>query len=275
MKIAKLLENISKGKIENNTRFKIDNEKEITYIYDEELQKSYFIDDAGQEINIMNCLHCNFEPILEKKTKPGGICLYYEELDDYSYDTNPIAGFYNTAEGYYDAALTMIEDYHQRFETLYDIGNLNKNAASSGYYQDSIIRTLLAFSCECYLKALLLNQGKNLKDLKKLNHGLIGLYNELDNDTFSDIFLDMEKNDYNIMPYNSPYLPFDNPDLTEKFMIDLAIVDDAFVDSRYCAEKDKNTNYTFLYRFAKSLRNVSEEKLKITSIFNDGKHIKK
>lgn len=200
---------------------------------------------------------------------------FYDDLSDYSYDINPIIGFYNTAEGYYDAALTMIENYKNRFERVFDLGNSNKNAFSFGYYQDSIIRTLLAFSCECYLKSLLLNQGKNLKDLKKLNHCLVDLYHALDSDTFVEIFLDMERNGYTIKPYISSKIPYDNPDLTAKFMIELGLVDDAFIESRYCAEKDKNTNYGFLYSFVKSLKNVTQEKIKIDSIFNDGKCIKK
>jgi hypothetical protein len=158
---------------------------------------------------------------------------------------------------------------------LFDLGNLNRNAYSFGYHQDSIIRTLLAFSCECYIKSLLLNQGKSLTDLKSLNHGLIDLYHALDSEILSDVFLDMEQNGYNILPYNSLSVPYDNPDLTERFMLELGTVDDAFIESRYCAEKDKNTNYGFLYRFAKSLKNITEEKLQLNSVFNDGKHMKR
>ena len=326
MKIAKLLENIAKEKLENNTRIKIDNGIEIVYRYNVETQKHYFEDISGKEIDIMDFFYSDFEPIFERvnidiwdevynilnfnrdgnsniekgigtSNEPIGkvpkftisllkgklksnsssdsICLFYDDISNYSYDTNQIVGFYNTAEGYFDAALAMIEDYKNRFERIFDIGNPNKNPASFGYYQDSIIRTLLAFACECYLKSLLLSQGKSLKDLKQLNHGLVDLYHALDNNTFAAVFLDMEQNGYNIIPYNSPQIPYDNPDLTEKFMIELGLVDDAFIESRYCAEKDKNTNYGFLYRFAKSLKNISEEQLKINSLFNDGRHIKK
>ena len=121
----------------------------------------------------------------------------------------------------------------------------------------------------------MLNQGKNLNDLKSLSHGLVDLYHALDSNTFAEVFLDMEKNGYDITKYKSPNIPYDNLNLTEKFMIELGIVDDAFVDSRYCAEKDKNTNYEFLYRFAKSLKNISDNKIKVNSPFNDGTHIKR
>lgn len=326
MKIGKLLENITKSKLENNTRIKVDNSMEIIYRYNDVLQKPSFEDVSGKEIDIMDFFHCDFEPVVEKKSKdiwdevykalnpnnedssnieksigtsteisdkfprfsismlkdkleknPDSDYFYFydDELSDYSYETNQIIGFYNTAEGYYDAALAMIDDYKNRFERVYDLGNSNKNASSFGYYQDSIIRTLLAFSCECYLKSLLLNQGKSLNDLKKLNHGLVDLYHALESDVFAEIFLQLETNGYDIKKYISPKIPYDNLDLTEKFMIELGIVDDAFVESRYCAEKDKNTNYGFLYRFAKALKNVTEEKIKINSIFNDGKHMKK
>jgi len=323
MKVVKLLENIAKGKLESNTRIKIDNGIEIIYKYYEDIQKHCFHDITGKEVDIMNFFFCDFEPVVEKekkdiwdevhkalnsnsdnssniekgigisnetsfkipkfslslleekKTSSDGICLFYDDLSDYSYETNQTIGFYNTAEGYYDAALVMIENYENRFERVFDLGNLNKNAFSFGYYQDSIIRTLLAFSCECYLKCLLLNQGKSLKDIKKLNHGLVDLYHALDNYTFAEIFLDMERNGYNIKPYNSPKLPYDNPDLTEKFMVELGLVDDAFIESRYCAEKDKNTNYGFLYSFVKSLKNVTDEQIGINSIFNDGKYKRK
>ena len=326
MKIVKLLDNVTKGKIENNAKIKVDNDIEIIYRYDQYSQKHYFEDTRGQEINILDFIGSNFELIVERtnndiwddvyqalnpnagdnsnvergigtsgepnekiptftlslltksnkeNSDTDGIIFYDDELSDYSYEPNQIIGFYNTAEGYYDAALTIIEDYGTRFEKLFDLGNSNKNSASYGYHQDSIIRTLLAFSCECYLKSLLLSRGKKLSDLKSLNHGLIDLYHALDTDTLSAIFLDMENNGYDILTYNSDKIRYDNPDLTEKFMIDLGTVDDAFVESRYCAEKDKNTNYGFLYRFAKSLKHITEEKLQINSVFNDGKHIKK
>lgn len=328
MKIAKLLENITKGKLEDNSRIKVDNGVEIIYRYDEVLRKPIFEDVSGKEIDIMDFCYSDFEPVTEKtaedvwdkvyktfnsngagdsniergigisvqisdkipkftlsmlkekvESDPESDSIYFydedDDLSDYCYETEPMIGFYNTAEGYYDAALLMIEDYKKRFELLYILGDLNKNAASFGYYQDSIIRTLLAFSCECYLKSLLLNQGKSLNDLKNLNHGLVDLYQALDSEVFAEIFLDMERNGYNVMKYNSPHIPYDNPDLAEKFMVELGIVDDAFVESRYCAEKDKNTNYGFLYKFARSLKNVTEQQIKINSVFNDGKHIKK
>ncbi len=355
MKVGKLLENVMKGKLEIDTKIKINNTKEIVYKYDNLLQKHYFEDESGKQIDIMDYLLCDFEPVVEKYDKDvwdeideqlnpttsdnpnirktlgtsnegsgkfpkftmsmirdylsgnsdiaraengngfefvlknnnqgkykfhedGSleyISFYEQALKDYSYEQNQSISFYYTAEGYYDAALAMIDDYQKRFEKVYDLGNLNKNTESFGYHQDSIIKTLLAFSCECYLKSLLLNLGKNLNDLKSLSHGLVDLYSALDSDTFAEVFLDMEKNGYDIAKYKSPNIPYDNPDLTEKFMIELGIVDDAFVDSRYCAEKDKNTNYEFLYRFAKSLKNISDNKIKVSSPFNDGTHIKR
>lgn len=353
MKIGKLLENIAKGKLENDTKIKVDNGVEIVYRCDDEKSKHYFEDETGKEIDIMNFFLCDFEPVIERVNKDiwdevykslnnddnsniqktigtvnegskkfprftesmmkayfagnadlaraengtgfefvlknnnqgkykfhedGSleyISFYDEALKDYTFDKNHSIGFYYTAEGYYDAALAIIEDYQKRFEKVYDLGNLDKSTVSYGYHQDSIIRTLLAFSCECYLKSLLLNQGNSLNDLKSLSHGLVDLYHALDSDTFADVFSDMKRNGYNINKYKSPNISYDNPDLTEKFMIELGIVDDAFVDSRYCAEKDKNTNYEFLYRFAKSLKNVSDERIKVISPFNDGKHIKK
>ena len=355
MKVAKLLENITKGKLESDTKIKLNTGIEIIYKYDDSLQRYYFEDNSGREINIMDYLLCDFEPVEEKvkkdiwdhidealnkntsensnirrtigssnegsgkfpkftetmmkaflsgtadlaRSKNGTgfefvlknheqgkykihddgtfeyISFYERELKNYSYDENQSSGFYYTAEGYYDAALALIEDYKKRFDKVYDFGNLNKNNESYGYHQDAIIKTLLAFSCECYLKALLLNQGKNTNDLKKLSHGLVDLYHALDSDTFAEVFLDMEKNGYNIKKYKSPNIPYDNPDLTEKFMIELGIVDDAFVDARYCAEKDKNTNYEFLYRFASSLKNISDRQMKVKSPFNDGTHIRR
>lgn len=49
-------------------------------------------------------------------------------------------------------------------------------------------------------------------------------------------------------------------------MLDLARGDDVFIDARYSAENDKNTNYSFLYQFALALRHcVSKEHLTSTS----------
>ena len=197
------------------------------------------------------------------------------ELKDYSFDENQAIGFFCSADGYYDAALSMIKDYNKRFEKLYSYGSTDKNVESFGYYQDAMIKTLLAFSCECYLKSLLLNQGKTINEVKSLSHGLVDLYNALDDETFAEVFQDMEENGYSIRTYISPNIPYDSNDLTEKFMIELGIVDDAFTDARYSAEDDKNTDYKFLYSFAQSLRNVAEDKISHKSPFDDGINRKK
>ena len=355
MKIVKLLENITKGKIESETHIKVDDGTEIVYKFDDQLEKSFFEDIHGNKIDIMEYFNCDFELIITHINKDvwdtvdeklnsdvsensnirktigssndgsgkfprftiemakaflagksdlvrseGGkgyefvlknhmqgkykfhedgsleyISFYDRDLKNYTFDENQSAGFYISADGYYDAAISTIKDYNKRFEKLYDYGSTDKNTESFGYYQDAIIKTLLAFSCECYLKSLLLNQGKTIKDLKSLSHGLVDLYHALDNNTFSDVFQDMERNGYDIKKYVSPNIPYDNPDLTEKFMIELGMVDDAFVDARYSAENDKNTDYEFLYRFATSLRNVAVNRIKIQSPFDDGMHIKK
>lgn len=69
MKIIKLLENITKGKLENNTRIKVNNSIEIIYKCDEELQKYYFEDLLGKKIDIMNFFNCDFEFVVERVTK--------------------------------------------------------------------------------------------------------------------------------------------------------------------------------------------------------------
>ena len=355
MKIVKLLENITKGKIDSETHIKADNGTEIVYKYDDQLGKSFFEDINGNRIDIMEYFNCDFEPVIEHinkdildivdeelnkdvsensnirrtigssnagsgkfprftiamakaflsgnsdlvKSENGNgyefvlknhmqgkykfhedgsleyISFYDRALKNYDFDENQSVGFYNSANGYYDAAISIIKDYNKRFEKLYDYGSTDKNTKSFGYYQDAIIKTLLAFSCECYLKSLLLNQGKTIKDLKTLSHGLVDLYHALDDDAFSEVFQDMEKNGYNIKKYVSPNIPYDNSDLTEKFMIELGMVDDAFIDARYSAENDKNTDYEFLYRFATSLRNIAGNRIKSKSPFDDGVHIKK
>lgn len=355
MKIVKLLENISKGKIDSETHIKVDDGSEIVYKFDDQLGKYFFEDVYGNKIDIMNYFNCDFEPViihvnkdtldmvdeeLNKDVSENSnirktigssnegngkfpkftmamakafltgksdlvrsedgkgyefvlknhlqgkyifhedgsleyISFYDRNLKNYTYDENQCIGFYNSADGYYDAAISIIEDYNKRFEKLYNYGSKDKNTESFGYYQDAIIKTLLAFSCECYLKSLLLNQGKTMNELKSLSHGLVDLYHSLDDETFSDVFKDMEEHGYDIKKYISPNIPYDNPDLTEKFMIELGMVDDAFVDARYSAENDKNTDYEFLYRFATSLRNVAGNKIKAKSPFDDGIHIKK
>ena len=94
------------------------------------------------------------------------------------------------------------------------------------------------------------------------------LYTSLNDEMIGKVFSYMERNGYNID--NVMYHPnFETNDLTEKFTLDLAKVDEAFVDSRYSAERDKNTEYSFLYKFALALRHCSKKEYSISSPFND------
>ena len=79
-----------------------------------------------------------------------------------------------------------------------DFAYLEKNKESLGYQADATIKTLLAFSCECYLKSMLISDGKNLDEIKKLGHGLSVLFTSLDSDLIGYIFEYMERNGYNI-----------------------------------------------------------------------------
>ena len=47
------------------------------------------------------------------------------------------------------------------------------------------------------------------------------------------------------------------------------MVDDAFVDSRYSAEDDKNTDYKFLYQLALALRHCSKKEYMTSSPFDE------
>lgn len=187
--------------------------------------------------------------------------------DEYFFESNKSIGFFYTAESYLDIALSTIERYKKEFVSLYH-SNLEKNKESLGYQADSSIKTLLAFSCECYLKAMLINDGKNLDEIKKLGHGLSILFTSLDSDSIAYIFNYMSRNGYDFEKkfYQEVY---ETNDLTEKFMLDLARVDDAFIDSRYSAEKDKNTNYSFLYQFALALKMCFEKKNMTLSPFDE------
>lgn len=187
--------------------------------------------------------------------------------DEYAFESNNSVGFFHTAESYLDIALSTIERYKEEFLPMYH-SNLEKNKESLGYQADATIKTLLAFSCECYLKSMLISDGKNLDEIKKLGHGLSVLFTSLDSDLIGYIFGYMERNGYNIEE-NYYQQVYETNDLTEKFMLDLARVDDAFVDSRYNAERDKNTNYSFLYKFALALRKCSENKNMLNSPFTE------
>lgn len=187
--------------------------------------------------------------------------------DEYVFENDNSTGFFYTAESYLDVALTTLEKYKQEFIQIYH-SDSEKNVISYGYQADSTIRTLLAFSCECYLKALLIDKGKNLNDIKDLGHGLSILYTSLDDDEIARVFTYMERKGFDLS--KSMYQSFfETNDLTEKFMLDLARVDAAFIDSRYCAEKDKNTDYSFLYQFAVALRNCSKKEFMLSSPFSE------
>jgi len=186
---------------------------------------------------------------------------------EYKFEDNNATGFFYTAENYLDIALSTIERYKEQFVPLYNTA-LEKNNESYGYQADASIKTLLAFSCECYLKSLIINDGKDLNEIKNLGHGLSVLYTSLNDEMIGKVFSYMERNGYNID--NVMYHPnFETNDLTEKFTLDLAKVDEAFVDSRYSAERDKNTEYSFLYKFALALRHCSKKEYSISSPFDD------
>ena len=250
-------------------------------VFTEEMAKAFLCGQAdiikgekgNYEIVLKN--HNSGKYVLKETGELEYISFNDRLLKDHSYEKQQSLGFFFTADGYFDAALNQIKSYEKRFPKLYMFGNIFRNNESRGYHQGAIVKTLLAFSCECYLKSLLLEEGKDIGDLKKLSHGLVGLYSALDSDTIANVFEDMEKNGYKITKYISKHISYDDPELTNKFMLELAKVDEAFVDSRYCAENDKDINYSFLYKFAISLRNITKTKTKTQSMFDDGTHFKK
>lgn len=185
--------------------------------------------------------------------------------DEYSFESNQALGFYYTADSYLDIALEAIKDYNEKFMIQHQ-NDPNKNKDNPGYQASSTIKTLLAFSCECYLKSLLINNGVKIYELKKLGHSLVNLFSSLDENIGAKVFAFMQKRNYNIS-LNEPVYEAD--DLTDKFMIDLANNDDAFEDSRYSAEFEKNTDYSFLYKFALSLRNCSNKEYMTFSPFTE------
>ena len=151
--------------------------------------------------------------------------------DEYVYENDQSIGFFNIAENYLEIALSSIERYKKQFVPIYNTSP-DKSKESYSYQADASIKTLLAFSCECYMKSLLINEGFDLANLK--SHKLSVLFTSLGDDQIANIFAFMERNGYNLenSMYNQNYK---TNDLTEKFMLDLAMVDDAFVDSRYSA----------------------------------------
>ena len=185
--------------------------------------------------------------------------------DEYAYENNQSIGFFNTAENYLEIALSSIERYKKQFVPIYNTSS-DKSKESYSYQADASIKTLLAFSCECYMKSLLINEGFDLANLK--SHKLSVLFTSLGDDRIAKIFAFMERNGYNLenSMYNQIYK---TNDLTEKFMLDLAMVDDAFVDSRYSAEDDKNTDYNFLYQLALALRHYSKKEYMTSSPFDE------
>ena len=185
--------------------------------------------------------------------------------DEYAYENNQSIGFFNTAENYLEIALSSIERYKKQFVPIYNTSP-DKSKESYSYQADASIKTLLAFSCECYIKSLLINEGFDLANLK--SHKLSVLFTSLSDDQIANIFTFMERNGYNLenSMYNQNYK---TNDLTEKFMLDLAMVDDAFVDSRYSAEDDKNTDYNFLYQLALALRHYSKKEYMTSSPFDE------
>ena len=193
--------------------------------------------------------------------------------DEYSHEDVQSTGFYYTAESYLDIALATIERNHEMFVGRYNT-NPNKNSEDDGYHADATIKSLLAFSCECYIKSLLLNGIKRIDELKGLGHGLVVLYTSLSDELMAKIFDYMEQNGYNLSNplYKSEY---ETNDLTDKFMMDLTRDNDAFSELRYPAEydeeenKDKNTDYSFLYRFALALRHCSMEEHRVASPFTN------
>ena len=185
--------------------------------------------------------------------------------DEYVYENDQSIGFFNTTENYLEIALSTIERYKKQFVPIYNTSP-DKSKESYSYQADASIKTLLAFSCECYIKSLLINEGFDLANLK--SHKLSVLFTSLGDDQIAKIFAFMERNGYNLenSMYNQNYK---TNDLTEKFMLDLAMVDDAFVDSRYSAEDDKNTDYNFLYQFALALRHYSKKEYMTSSPFDE------
>ena len=117
--------------------------------------------------------------------------------DEYRFENNNSVGFFYTAESYLDIALSTLIRYKKQFVPVYNT-QFGKNNESLGYQADASIKTLLAFSCECYLKALIINNGKNIDDIKKLGHGLSVLYTSLSDEQIGYIFNFMENQGYEL-----------------------------------------------------------------------------
>ena len=92
------------------------------------------------------------------------------------------------------------------------------------------------------------------------------LYTSLDDEAIVRIFNYMKKHGYKLHD-SLRDATYESTELTDKYMLDLAKNDDAFVDARFSAESDKNTNYDFIYRFALALRECSQKEYRISSPF--------
>lgn len=190
--------------------------------------------------------------------------LHYNPSNIYDYNEDSPLDFL-TAECFFDATLVLINNYESRFSKKYFLGDDSQSNISFGYNQSAIIKTLLAFACECYMKSLLSKSGQNLKTF---SHSLVKLFTALDTDEQVEILSNIENNKQINSEYKSKYLPYSDPRFENQFIIELAKVDEAFVDSRYCWETKKNINYEFLMQLASSLKNIASKKISTESYFN-------
>lgn len=182
---------------------------------------------------------------------------------EYNYEEDKSLGFFYSAENYLYIAFETLERYSIHLRPLLTDNTKSKNEVSYGYQADSALKTLLAFSCECYLKSLLISEGKSMKDLKDLGHGLIELFTSLDAETMTNVF---EHYKYEKL-YNFSRSDEENEDDTmDEFVNDLSKHSLSFTEARYSAENSKDTNYEFLKELAVALRVVTSEK--INSYYN-------
>ena len=225
--------------------------------------------ENGYEFMLKN--NSNGKFLLDNEGNLSFIPFSKEEITEYSYEDTTTIRYFLLANTYFDAAASLISDYKGSGFSINNFDNINKSDITFGNQRDALIKTLLAFSCELYIKSMLLSQGKSQNELKQLSHILSVLFNELDIETMSNVFEDMERNGYDIVKYQSPHLKYDaNPDLIEKFMVELARDESAFMEARYYDSGDINIDYNFLYRFASSLRNIAMENEKINPHINKG-----
>ena len=188
------------------------------------------------------------------KTKKIGI--------EYNYEEDQALGFYYSGENYLYIAIETLERYSIHLKPIMIDNNKNKNELSYGYQADSALKTLFAFSCECYLKSLLVLEGKKIKDLKEMGHGLIELFTSLDSETMAEIFevYKLEK----VLNFNR-IEKVDDVDSIDEFISDFSKYSLAFTEARYSAEYSKDTNYEFLKELALSLRAILNRNYILTS----------